>query len=67
MGHRARKLKVKTPLDTVAYSPRVQKKIPLGGVQGGTGPPNINLPSLFSSYSGNAKKFRGRTKRHSAP
>jgi len=25
------------------YSPRVQKKFPLGGVQGGTGPPNVNL------------------------
>ena len=40
---KARKLKLKTPLDIVTFSPRVQKKIPLGGVEGGTGPPNLNL------------------------
>ena len=40
---RARKLKLKTPLDILTYSPGVQKKIPLGGVEGGTGPPNVNL------------------------
>jgi len=34
---RARKLKLKTPLETVKYSPRVQKKILLGGVQGAQG------------------------------
>ena len=39
---RARKLKLKTPLDIVTFSPGVQK-IPLRGVQGGTGPPNVNL------------------------
>ena len=31
------------PLDIVKYSPRVQKKFPLGGVEGGTGPRNVNL------------------------
>ena len=36
-------LKLKTPLDIVTYSPQVQKKFPLGGVLGGTGPPNVNL------------------------
>jgi len=35
-------LKLKTPLDIVKYSPRVQKVFPLG-VQGGTEPPNVNL------------------------
>ena len=40
---RAKKLKLKTPLDIVTYSPGVQKKFPLGGVLGGTGPPNVNL------------------------
>jgi len=39
---RARKLNLKTPLDIVKYSPRVQKNFPLGGVQGGTGPTNLN-------------------------
>ena len=40
---RARKLKLKMPLDIVTYSPRVKKNLPLGGVQGGTAPPNLNL------------------------
>ena len=40
---RARKLKLKTPLDIVTYSPRGTKKFPQGGVQGGAGPPNVNL------------------------
>jgi len=40
---RARKLKLKTPLDIVTYSPRVYKNFLLGGVQGGTGPPKVNL------------------------
>jgi len=40
---RARKLKLKSPLDIATYSPRVQKKIPLGGVEGGTGHPNVNM------------------------
>ena len=31
---RARKLKLKTPLDIVKYSPRVQKKFPLGAYGG---------------------------------
>ena len=40
---RATKLKLKTKLDILTYSPGVQKKIPLGGVEGGTGLPNVNL------------------------
>ena len=40
---RARKLQLKMPVDTVTYSPRVQKKFPLWGEEGGTGPPNVNL------------------------
>ena len=43
VSKRARKLKLKTPLDILTYSPGVQKKFPLGGVEGGTGPPNVNL------------------------
>ena len=39
---RARKLKLKRPLDIATYSPRVQK-IYARGVQGGTGPPNVNM------------------------
>ena len=35
---RARKLKLKTPLDIVTYSPLVQKNFPLGGVEGAQGP-----------------------------
>ena len=40
---RGRKLRLKTPLDIVTYSPRGTKKFPLVGVQGGTGPPYVNL------------------------
>ena len=40
---RARKLKLKTPLDIVTYSPRGRKKFPQGGVQGDTGTSNVNL------------------------
>ena len=37
-------MKLNTQLDIVTYSPQVQKKFPLGGVEGGgTGPPNVNL------------------------
>ena len=35
---RGRKLKLKTPYDIVTYSPAVQKKIPLSGVQGAQDP-----------------------------
>ena len=35
---KARKLKLKTPLVIVTYSPRLQKKFPLDGVQGAQGP-----------------------------
>jgi len=40
---RAGKLKLKTLLDIVTYSPRAHTKNPLGGVQGCTGHPNVNL------------------------
>ena len=50
---RARKLKLKTPLDILTNSPGVQKKFPLGGVEGGTGPPNVNLgPPKISETTG---------------
>ena len=39
---RARKLKLKTPLDIIKYSHRYKKKISRG-VEKGTGPPNVNL------------------------
>ena len=39
---RARKLKLKTPLDIVKYSTQY-KNFSHRGVQGGTGPPNVNL------------------------
>ena len=42
-SNRARKLKLKTPLDILTYSPGVQKKFLLVGVEEGTGPPNVNL------------------------
>ena len=45
---RARKLKLKTQLDIVTYSPRVQKKFPIRGVQEGTAPPNLNMGPLKS-------------------
>ena len=44
---RARKLKLKTPLDIVKYSPRVQD-FSSRGVHGGTGPPNVNFGPLKS-------------------
>ena len=36
-------LKLKTQLDIVKYSLWVKKISPLGGVEGGTGHPNVNL------------------------
>jgi len=38
VSKRARKLKLKTSLDILTYSPEVQKKFPLGGVEGAQGP-----------------------------
>jgi len=53
VSKRARKLKLKTPLDILTYSPGAQKKFPLGGVEGGTGPPNLNLgPPKISETTG---------------
>ena len=47
-SERARKLKLKTPLDIVTYSPRVQK-FSARGRTGGTAPPNLNMgPSKIS-------------------
>ena len=56
---RARKLKIKTPLDIVTYSPRVQK-IQQGGVEGGTGPPNVNLgpPKISETTRGRMLKLK---------
>ena len=39
-------LKLKTQLDIVKYSLWVKKNYPLGGVQGGTAPPNLNMGPL---------------------
>ena len=55
---RARKLKLKTPLDILTYSPKVQK-IPLGGVQGGTD--NVNLGSLKISETTRARMLKLKT------
>jgi len=49
------------PLDTVTYSPRVQKKIPLGSVQGGTGPPNVNLGPPKISETTRARMLKLKT------
>ena len=38
VSKRARKLKLKAQLDILTNSPEVQKKCPLGGVQGALGP-----------------------------
>ena len=58
---RARKLKLKTPLDIVTYSPQVQKKFPLGGVQGGTGPLNVNLGPPKISEATRARMLKLKT------
>jgi len=58
---RGRKLKLKTPLDIVTYLPRVQKKIPLGGVQGGTEPPNVNFGPPKISKTTRARMLKLKT------
>ena len=58
---RARKLKLKTPLDIIKYSPWVQKFFPLGGVQRGTGPPNVNLGSPKISETTRARMLKLKT------
>ena len=58
---RARKLKLKTPLDIVKYSPRVQKNFPLGGVQRGTGAPNVNLGPPKISETTRARMLKLKT------
>ena len=55
---RDRKLKLKTPYDIVTYSPGVQKKFPLGGVQGGTGTPNVKLGPRKISESTRARMLK---------
>jgi len=46
------------------YSPRVQKKFPLGGVQGGTGPPNVNLGPPKISETTRARMLKLKTQLH---
>ena len=58
---RARKLKLKTPLVILTYSPVAQKKIPLGGVEGGTGPPNVNLGPPKISETTRATMLKSKT------
>ena len=54
-------LKLKTPLDIVTYSPRLQKKFPLGGVQRGTEPPNVNLGPPKISETTRARMLKLKT------
>ena len=49
------------PLDIVTYSPTVQKNFPLGGVQGDTGPPNVNLGLPKISETTRAKMLKLKT------
>ena len=49
------------PYDIVTYSPGVQQKIPLGGVQGGTGPPNVNLGHRKISETTRARMLKLKT------
>ena len=60
---RARKLKLKMPLDIVKYSPRVQKFF-TRGVQGGTGPPIINLEPPKISETTRARMLTLKTQLH---
>jgi len=54
-------LKLKTPYDIVTYSRGVQKKFPLGGVQGGTEPPNVNLRHPKMSETTRARMLKLKT------
>ena len=56
----ARKLKLKTPLDIVKYSPRY-KNFSARGVQRGTGPPNVNLGSPKISETTRARMLKLKT------
>jgi len=58
---RARKLKLKTPLDIITYSPRVQKKFPPVSVQGGTGLPNVNFGPPKISETTRARMLKLKT------
>ena len=53
-------MKIKTPLDIVTYSPRVQK-IQQGGVEGGTGPSNVNLGPPEISETTRARMLKLKT------
>jgi len=54
-------LKLETSYDIVTYSPKVQKKLPLGGVQGGTGPLNLNLGPRKISETTRARMLKLKT------
>ena len=54
-------LKLNIHLDVVKYSLWVQKKIPLGGVQVGAGPPNVNLGPPNISETTRARKMTLKT------
>jgi len=45
----------------LTYSPGVQKKFPLGGVAGGTGPPNVNLGPPKISETTRARMLKLKT------
>jgi len=57
---RARKLKLKTSLDIVTYSPRVQN-ISARVRQGGTGPPNLNFGPTKMLETTRAKMLKLKT------
>jgi len=54
-------LKLKTQLDIVKYSLGVKKISPQGGVQGGTGPPNVNLGPPKISETTRARMLKLKT------
>ena len=53
-------MKLKSQLDILKYSRGVLKKFPLGGVLGGTGPPNVNLgpPEISVTTRARILKFK---------
>ena len=59
---RAKKLKLKTPIDIVKYSPRVQIFFSARGVLGGTGPSNVNLVPFKISETTRARMLKLKTR-----
>ena len=57
---RPRKLKLKTPLDIVTYSPRVQKNFRQGAYRG-KGPPDVNVGPPKISETTTARMLKLKT------